>query len=203
MDKVSTDEMRPFTSPAEVVFDYSRIAHLVGKSSELHDGHDEVSESDIRHWCEAMRDANPLYTDEEYAKKSKYGGIIAPPHMVQSWSLDALQAALNRFLRNDPPYKEDPQNQLMSIIDDMGYHGVVANAQTQEYLRPVRPGDVVRTRITVGSVSKYDHHTRLGVGRYVEYIYTFINQRDEEVCVATFRMLKFRPPLDTRRLYVG
>jgi acyl dehydratase len=91
----------------------------------------------------------------------------------------------------------------MSIIDDMGYHGVVANAQTQEYLRPVRPGDVVRTRITVGSVSKYDHHTRLGVGRYVEYIYTFINQRDEEVCVATFRMLKFRPPLDTRRLYVG
>ncbi len=203
MDDTNTGEIRPFSSPAEVAFDYSRIAHLVGASSEWHEGHDEVSESDIRHWCEVMRDDNPLYTDETYAKQSKYGGIIAPPQMVQTWSLDPMQEALNRFVRNDPPFKEDPHNQLFGIIDEMGYHGVVATAQTQEYLRPVRPGDVIRTRLTVGNVSKYDHYTRMGVGRYVDMIYTFINQRDEEVCVASFRVLKYRPPLDTRRLYQG
>ncbi|MFN8543405.1 MAG: MaoC family dehydratase N-terminal domain-containing protein [Candidatus Binatia bacterium] len=194
---------QPFSAPAEVAFDYARIAPFVGASSEWHDGHDEVSESDIRHWCEVMQDPNPLYTDEAYATQSRYGGLIAPPVMVQTWSLDPMKAALDRFVRNDPPFKEDPHNQLFGAIDAMGYHGVVATAQSQEYLRPVRPGDMLRSRITVGNVSRYDHYTRMGVGRYVDLIYTFINQRDEEVCVASFRVLKYRPPLDTRRLYQG
>lgn len=196
-------EVRPFSSPAEVAFDYSRIEKFVGASSEWHEGHDEVSESDIRHWCEVTQNSNPIYTDEEYAKKSKYGGIIAPPEMVQTFSLDPMKEALDRFVHNDPPFKEDPHNQLFGIVDSMGYHGVVATRQSQEYLKPVRPGDMIRARVTVGSVSKYDHFTRMGVGRYVDLVYTFANQRGEEVCVATFRVLKYRPPMDTRRLYKG
>ncbi|MFN8627663.1 MAG: MaoC family dehydratase [Candidatus Binatia bacterium] len=203
MDKATADAIRPYASPAEVAFDYSRIEKFVGASSEWHDGHDEVSESDIRHWCEALHNANPIYTDEAAAKKSKYGGIIAPPEMIQTWSLDDMEWALKRFVHNDPPFKEDPHNQLYTIIDSMGYDGVVATAQTQEYLRPVRPGDTIRTRITVGRVSKYDHYTRMGVGRYVDMIYTFANQRGEEVCVATFRVLKYRPSVATRRIYQG
>ncbi len=201
----NTDEIRDFSAPAaeQDVFDYGKIKDLVGKSSEWHEGHDEVSQSDIRHWCEVMRETNPVYTDEEYAKKSKYGGTIAPPTMVQTWSLDPMQEALNRFVHGNPPFADDPHNQLLGIIDDQGYDGVVATSQTQEYLKPVRPGDVLRCRITVGRVSEYDHYTRMGVGRYVDMIYTFINQNDEEVCVATFRVLKYRPPMDTRRLYKG
>lgn len=201
----NTDEIRSYSDPAPEadVFDYSRIKDLIGKSSELHEGHDEVSASDIRHWCEVMRDTNPLYTDEEYAKKSKYGGIIAPPTMVQTWSLDAMKEALERFVDSDPPFPEDPHNQIFGIIDDEGYDGVVATSQTQEYLKPVRPGDVLRCKIAIGRVSDYDHFTRMGVGRWVDMIYTFINQNDEEVCIATFRVLKYRPPVDTRRLYKG
>ena len=195
--------IQPFSSPADAAFDYARIARFVGASSEWHEGHDEVSESDIRHWCEVMRDPNPLYTDEAYAKQSRYGGIVAPPVMVQTWSLDPMREALQRFVHNDPPFAGDPHNQLFRAIDAMGYHGVVATAQSQQYLRPVRPGDMLRSRITVGHVSQYDHYTRMGVGRYVDLIYTFVNQRDEEVCVATFRVLKYRPPLDTKRLYKG
>lgn len=203
MDRASTDEILPFSSPAEVAFDYARIEKFIGAASEWHEGHDEVSESDIRHWCEVMEETNPLYTDEEYAKQTKHGGIIAPPVMVQTWSLDPMKEALERFVDGNPPFKEDPHNQLFGVIDEMGYHGVVATQQTQEYVRPVRPGDMLKSRIAVKSVSKYDHFTRMGVGRYVDLVYTFLNQRDEEVCVATFRVLKYRPPLDTRRLYKG
>jgi len=39
----------------------------------------EASKDGIRHFVHGMGDANPLYTDEEYARKTKYGGIIAPP----------------------------------------------------------------------------------------------------------------------------
>jgi acyl dehydratase len=201
----NTDEIRSFSdpTPAEDIFDYSRIKDFIGKASEFHEGHDEVSHSDIRHWCEVMRDANPLYTDEEYARKSRYGGIVAPPTMVQTWSLDPMKEALERFVEGKPPFAEDPHNQLFGIIDDEGYDGVVATSQTQEYLKPIHPGDMISCKITVGRVSDYDHYTRMGVGRYVDLIYTFINQDGEEVCVSTFRVLKYRPPADTRRLYKG
>ena len=203
MKKINPDEVRSFFEPYEDAFDYSRVEPLIGIGSEFHEGHDEVSESDIRHWCEVMQDANPLYTDEEYAKKSKYGGLIAPPQMVQTWSLDAMADALQRFVHENPPFPEDPHNQIFGMIDEMGYHGVVATQQSQEYLNPVRPGDMIRTQIKVGSISTYDHFTRMGVGRYVNLIYTFVNQNDETVAIATFRVLKYRPPMDTRRMYEG
>ena len=203
MAKGRKQEILPFSAPYEQAFDYSRIEGLIGKSSPLHEGHDEVSTSDIRHWCEVMRDENPLYTDEEYASKTKYGGIIAPPTMVQTWSLDPMKEALERFVDGKPPFADDPHNQLFGIIDAMGYDGVVATEQSQEYLKPVRPGDTIRCKITVGKVSDYEHFTSMGAGRYVDLVYTFVNQHDEEVCIGTFRVLKYRPAASTRRLYKG
>src|SRR4030042_3409579 len=39
----------------------------------------EVERGAIRRYAESVGDDNPLYNDEEYAKKTKYGGIISPP----------------------------------------------------------------------------------------------------------------------------
>ena len=33
----------------------------------------------VRKYCHAVGDLNPLYLDEDYAKKSPYRGLIAPP----------------------------------------------------------------------------------------------------------------------------
>ena len=32
----------------------------------------------IRHWCDAVGDTNPVYTDPDAAAKSAHGQIIAP-----------------------------------------------------------------------------------------------------------------------------
>ncbi len=197
------DRVKSFSGPPEKTLDYSKVAHLVGKSSPYHDPHDIVTQSDIRHWCEVMQDPNPLYADEEFAKKSRYKGIIAPPAMVQTWSLDDLYYALQRFVEGKTPFMEDPHNQLTGILDKEGYTGVVATAQEQTYLKPIRPGDIIRTKITVGYVANYDSFTRQGVGRYVDILYTFVNQKNEEVCKETFRILKYKPPATTRHLYEG
>ena len=197
------DMIKPFSGPPEATLDYSKMEHLIGKSSPFHAPHDIVTKSDVRHWCEVMQDPNPLYSDEEFAKKSKYGGLIAPPAMVQTWSLDDLYYALQRFVEEKTPAMDEPHNQVTGILDEFGYTGVVATAQQQTYLAPIRPGDVIRSRITVGSISKYDHFTRQGIGRYVDIIYTFVNQNDEEVCRETFRILKYKPPMTTRHLYEG
>ncbi len=38
----------------------------------------------IRHFCDGIGDTNPLYTDEEYARKSKYGSLVAAPCFLYS-----------------------------------------------------------------------------------------------------------------------
>ena len=39
----------------------------------------EVTRDSIRHFAEGIGDTNPLFNDPEYAKKTKYGGLVAPP----------------------------------------------------------------------------------------------------------------------------
>ena len=117
MDYATTKEIKPWSSPPAKSLDYSKIQDLVGKKSPIHEPHDEVSKSDIRHWCEVMRDRNPLYTDEEYAKNSKYGGIIAPPTMTQTWSLDNFKAAIDHFVHGIDPFEKEPYAQIMAILD--------------------------------------------------------------------------------------
>src|SRR5699024_5320505 len=39
----------------------------------------EVEKGHIRKFADSIGDSNPLYRDEEYADKTTYGGIIAPP----------------------------------------------------------------------------------------------------------------------------
>jgi acyl dehydratase len=38
----------------------------------------------IRHFCHGIGDTNPLFTDEEYARKTKYGRLVAPPCFLYS-----------------------------------------------------------------------------------------------------------------------
>ena len=41
----------------------------------------------IRHWAYALSDMNPAYLDPEFAAGSRYGGIVSPPVMLQSWTM--------------------------------------------------------------------------------------------------------------------
>ena len=47
---------------------------------------EEVTKRAIKRFVDAMGDPNPLWRDKEYAKKTRYGDIIAPP----SWVFSAL-----------------------------------------------------------------------------------------------------------------
>ena len=45
----------------------------------------------IRNWTDAIGDTNPLYTDAEFAARSVHGELVAPPAMVQVWTMPGLQ----------------------------------------------------------------------------------------------------------------
>jgi acyl dehydratase len=43
-----------------------------------------ATRDNIRHYCHGIGDTNPLFTDGEYAKKTKYGRVAAPPCFLYS-----------------------------------------------------------------------------------------------------------------------
>lgn len=199
----TTYEIQPYDSPPEPTLDWAEVAPYIGKLTEPRASMDEVTESDIRHWCEVMQDANPLYRDTEYARASPYGGMIAPPAMVQTWSMMGMGASMDQYRRGILENPDDPHHKVNAALEKAGYTGVVATAQEQTYLKPIRPGDTIHYAMGVVHMTRSDSYTRQGVGRYYVLYYRFTNQHEEEVANMTFRVLWYKPPMSTRRLYKG
>jgi uncharacterized protein len=145
---------------------------------------DAVNQAMIRHWCDAVGDTNPVYTDPEAAARSVHGGIVAPPTMLQAWTMRGLR----------PPRRADgaAQDALMQALDDAGYTSVVATNCDQEYVRYLRPGDEITATGTIESISD-EKKTALGDGIFVTTLTTFTDQHGEVVGTMRFRILKFKP----------
>ena len=162
---------------------YEKLQAMIGEEAGPFEAANEVNSAMIRHWCEAMEDANPLYNDEKYARNTRYGGIIAPSQMVQAYCMPPL------WPRRMMP---DPQAKAVRMMDEAGYSGVVATTTSQEYFRPMRLGDRLSYKIKFISVSP-EKTTRLGTGHFLTSEYTYTNQKGEVVCIQSFTILKFKP----------
>lgn len=143
---------------------------------------DPVNQPMIHHWVDAIGDKNPIYVDAEAAKAAGHPGIVAPPAMIQVWTMMGLGRT-----RSD----DDPLGRAMKLFDDAGYVGVVATNCDQTYHRYLQPGEqVVMSAEIVGIVGP--KQTALGEGY-------FINQKirwhvgDEEVADMDWRIMKFLP----------
>ena len=162
---------------------YEELKALVGQEGPRLVAVDEVCKPMIRHWCEAMQDDNPLYTDEEYARKSKYGGIIAPPTMVLTWTMPPLWPPTDR-----PPH---PFEQYLEKLDKAGFYGILITNVAQKYLRPLFPGDHITFTYKVTDVSP-EKKTSLGSGHFVTTTFIFTNQKGETVATQSLTVLKYR-----------
>ncbi|MEU3418562.1 bifunctional MaoC family dehydratase N-terminal/OB-fold nucleic acid binding domain-containing protein [Streptomyces murinus] len=136
-------------------------------------GRDPVNLPMIRHWCEAMGDTSPAYRGP---------GAIAPPTMLQAWTMAGLSGHGDR---------SGPYDELLRLLDDLGCTSVVATDCEQEYLRPLRPGDTITFDTVIESVSGRKT-TKLGTGHFVT---TRTDIRADGVLAGThrFRILKYAP----------
>ena len=57
------------------------ISAFVGKSIS-YTAPEPVGKASIRYFAMAIGDANPLYTDDDFARKHGYSGVIAPPTWI-------------------------------------------------------------------------------------------------------------------------
>lgn len=163
---------------------YDKLQSMIGQVTGPYEANDEVNAPMIRHWCEAMQDGNPLYSDEEYAKNSKYGGIIAPPQMAQAYTVPRLW----------PSYEGREPNTLeilTELMDGSGFPYVVATTTSHEYHAPMKPGDKLSYTLEFSTASP-QKTTGLGTGYFLTVVYTYKNQNDEVVCIQPFTIFKFK-----------
>ena len=72
----------------------SELRKRVGKELKIRQGNELACKDTIRKWVDGVGDINPLYRDEEFASKTSYGCLVAPPSWLYSVYLTFIQQGL-------------------------------------------------------------------------------------------------------------
>lgn len=119
----------------------------------------EIEREPIRRWAEAIGDANPIFHDQEYAKTTRHGTLIAPPGMISNYGF-SLEGHGGRMggLRVAPG--DDGRRTLV-----MPFKLILNGGNDVEYVRPVKAGDVLRATSSI--VDLTERQGRPGIGRMI------------------------------------
>ena len=158
-DSVITDEMRS----------------LIGVESEP--SIYEIETEPIRRWAEAIGNPNPLYHDEEYAKKSSYGGIIAPFGFVGNYAFPVKAGG-------PPPRVKSP------------FWRHLNGGNEYEFFKPVKAGDVLTATSKLADL--YERQGRPEIGRLLFQVTetVFSNQKGEVVVKTRRTLITYEGPTD-------
>ncbi|KMO81707.1 bifunctional MaoC family dehydratase N-terminal/OB-fold nucleic acid binding domain-containing protein [Mycolicibacterium obuense] len=151
--------------------------------SEARRGPDPVNLPMIHHWVDAIGDKNPVYVNEEAAVAAGHPGIVAPPAMIQVWTMGGLGEG-----RSD----DDPLSKMMALFDEAGFVGVVATNCEQTYHRYLRPGEEVEIHAEITDVVG-PKQTALGEGYFINQLITWTVGDGETVAEMKWRIMKFAP----------
>ena len=112
--------------------DIERQRKLLGyeQASKTREYIQTASEDNIRNFAHGCGDDNPLFTDPDYARKTRWGGIIAPGMMT---------GVINKPMLGDP-VPDEIKALRKSLFK--GIH-VFVSGSTWDFYRPVRPGDTI------------------------------------------------------------
>lgn len=116
----------------------------------------EIERWAIRRFADAIGDSNPLFNDEKEARKTRFGGMIAPP-------------TFGRALSAGPP----------DIKLDMPTFRGLDGGSDWEYLQPIRPGDRITVQTRIADLRESEG--RLGPMVFITTETTYTNQYGE-VC---------------------
>jgi uncharacterized OB-fold protein len=157
-------------------------AYVGAPCGPLRVGRDPVNLPMVHHWCQALDDRNPAYLDEDFAAQSR-GHLIAPPGMLQTWTMDAPR----------DPEALSPNDHVVRLLDEAGYTSVVAVNYEHEYLRELEHGERISVRSTTEDLSG-EKKTALGVGVFTTTRSEYVTDDGELVGIGRMRLLKFKPP---------
>jgi len=112
----------------------------------------EVEKGAIRRYADAVGDDNPLYYDEEYAKKTKYGCIIAPPGFF-GWAKKTISSSEGLI-------------GLIGAMIEAGYAGILDGGMAYDFYLPVRVGDTLVGSPKVADIALKEGKTKMMILRF-------------------------------------
>src|SRR5262249_13705435 len=116
----------------------------------------DVEKGHIRRFAEAIGDDNPVFSDESTARKSRFGGVIAPPTFYRSMG-----------------------SPIPSIdLPGMGqsFRGLDGGSEW-ESLQPIRPGDRITSQSKLVDIRESEG--RLGPMIFITIEHSYTNQFGE------------------------
>lgn len=122
----------------------------------------EVTADAVYHLALAIGDLNPLYIDPDYAKKSRWGGLLAPPVITNS--MDTLRAVGSAGLPEGLP----------------GVHSIWSGSH-YEWERPLQVGDKIHSKSYLKDVVEKPSEFAGGRTVYQTYEAVYFDQKDEKV----------------------
>ena len=132
----------------------------------------EVERGAIRKFADAVGDKNPLFWDDEYARNSRYGSIIAPPGFF-GWPVK---------WDSPIPFLSEIRDEVIATLVKAGYPRVMAGGIEFEFYQPVRAGD---TLVSVDKISNiYTRESKGGVLVFSVTETSYTNQNGDLVGVS-------------------
>jgi acyl dehydratase len=129
----------------------------------------EVEKGAIKKLAAAIQDTNPLFQDDAYAKKTKFGSIIASPTFISAFRINEADEWMMKL---NVPQKR----------------GVNAGVDI-EYFKPVKPGDVITASAKVTEMDVKEGKSGQMLLSATERTYT--NQKGEVVAKMRIRGMRF------------
>jgi len=166
---------------------------LIGRppgGSGFSEGPDPVNQPMIRHWAASFEDANPVYVDPEAAARSRFGAIVAPPMMLQTWTMPS--PVITGIAERGGAPTESEGDSIMTVFERRGFTGTLAVGSEFEIERHLRLGERISATNIVESISE-EKTTRLGRGYFCTWLTTYTDEAGDVVGRQRFRILKFAP----------
>ena len=127
----------------------------------------DVERGAIRLFAQAIGDPNPLFNDEKQARKSRFGGMIAPPTFV-------------RLLMPREMPRVDIPNMPKRLLD---------GGSEWEFHEPIRPGDRITVIARLADLRETEGRMGAMVVRVTEVRY--INQFDELCTIQRMSLINY------------
>lgn len=128
----------------------------------------DVERGAITKFAQAIGDANPIFNDEEAARKTRHGGLIAPPTFLRSMSAG--------------PAKVQVKSPYPAALD---------GGSEWEYFEPVRPGD--RITVTIRIADMFERPGRLGNMLFTVRETRYVNQFGKVAALQRSTGISYQP----------
>lgn len=166
--------------------DQALLRQHIGKRLGPYNSFNPVSRVQIWQWCSAMGDKSPLYLSDSYHQSFEISKAIAPPAMMQMWTMRDVNMQYAPGSTDDHPY------QIMVDLEACGFRGNVAVSYDISFHRYLQEGDRAHHYTSVESISELKS-TALGQGHFFTERVEYLDQNNQMFAEARITYFQYQP----------